>query len=138
MGTTQDIRWRQRFANYRKALGQLRKFIDKGQLSELERQGLIKAFEYTYELAWNTLRDFLEHQGIADLVGSRDVFRQAFMRGIITSGDEWMDMIGSRNRTAHTYNEETAAEIAHAIVTIYYPLFSQLEEVLSARENLPE
>ena len=55
----EDIRWEQRFSNYRKALNRLQKFIDKSELSELEEQGLIKAFEYTYELAWNTLKDFL-------------------------------------------------------------------------------
>jgi len=59
-----DIRWEQRFSNYQKALAQLQKFIDKGRLSELEKQGLVKAFEYTYELAWNTLKDFLEYQGL--------------------------------------------------------------------------
>jgi hypothetical protein len=62
-----DIRWEQRFSNYQKALAQLQKFIDKGDLSELEKQGLVKAFEYTYELAWNTIKDFLEFQGQADI-----------------------------------------------------------------------
>ena len=58
----QDIRWQQRFANYKKALAQLKKFIDKGELSDLEKQGLVKAFEYTYELSWNTLKDYLFYQ----------------------------------------------------------------------------
>jgi hypothetical protein len=64
MALNEDTRWIQRFSNYRKALGQLRKFVSKGELSDLEEQGLIKAFEYTYELAWNTLKDYLEYQGI--------------------------------------------------------------------------
>ncbi len=59
---TQDIRWMQRFSNFQKALSQLQKFIDKGELSDLEKQGLIKAFEYTYELVWNTMEDFLSYK----------------------------------------------------------------------------
>lgn len=78
-----DIRWEQRFSNYQKALGQLQKFIDKGELSELEEQGLVKAFEYTYELAWNTIKDFLEFSGQTDIYGSRDAIRKAFELGLI-------------------------------------------------------
>src|ERR1700761_4630410 len=106
-----DIRWEQRFANYRKALTQLTKFIDKGDLTDLEEQGIIKAFEYTYELAWNTLKDYLEYQGILDITGSRDALREAFKANLITDGDTWMEMIKSRDLTAHTYNEDTADEI---------------------------
>ena len=122
-----DIRWKQRFYNYQKALAQLQKFIDKGELSELEKQGLIKAFEYTYELAWNTLKDFLTYSGQVDIFGSRDSIRKAFTSGLISDGDGWMDMLQSRNKTSHTYNEETAEEIALAITTKYYPLYVQLK-----------
>ncbi len=65
--TNKDIRWIQRLSNYKKALSQLQKFIDKGDLSNLEEQGLIKAFEYTYELAWTTIKDYLEYQGKTDI-----------------------------------------------------------------------
>ncbi|MCK5035441.1 MAG: nucleotidyltransferase substrate binding protein, partial [Candidatus Sabulitectum sp.] len=68
---TEDVRWKQRFANYRKALKQMKRFIDKGDLSELEEQGLIKSFEYTFELAWKTLKNFLEYSGQNDIYGSR-------------------------------------------------------------------
>lgn len=121
-----DIRWEQRFTNYRKALAQLQKFVDKGDLSELEQQGLIKAFEYTYELGWNTLKDYLIYQGIVDLAGSRDAIREAFKAGLIADGEGWMEMLQSRNRTSHTYNEETAQEIATAILTRYATLFHAL------------
>lgn len=124
----QDIRWKQRFSNFRKALSQLRKFIDKGELSELENQGLIKAFEYTYELAWNVIKDYYEFQGAADIQGSRDAIRLAFNSGLITQGDSWMDMLESRLKTSHTYNEETAREISEAIFDIYFDLFVELEE----------
>ena len=124
--TKKDIRWEQRFANYQKALNQLQKFIDKGELSELEEQGLIKAFEYTYELAWNTVKDFLEYRGQTDIYGSRDAIRKAFELGLIEDGEGWMDMLKSRNVTSHTYNEETAQEICQAVVKVYYSLFKQL------------
>jgi nucleotidyltransferase substrate binding protein (TIGR01987 family) len=125
-----DIRWEQRFTNYLKALTQLQKFIDKGGLSDLEKQGLIKAFEYTYELAWNTIKDFLEYSGQTDVYGSRDAFRKAFELGLVEDGEGWMDMLKSRNATSHTYNEETAEEICNAVVGTYYNLFQQLRTKL--------
>lgn len=127
----EDIRWQQRFANYQKALSQLRKFIAKGELSELEEQGLIKSFEYTYELAWNTLKDFLEFKGQSGIYGSRDAIRKAFQLGIIEDGEGWMDMLKSRNKTSHTYNEETAREVNRAVLTVYYELFRRLNEKLA-------
>lgn len=134
-----DIRWEQRFSNYRKALHRLQKFIDKGALSELEEQGLIKAFEYTYELAWNTLKDFLNYKGYTDIYGSRDTIRKAFESGLINDGESWMDMLKSRNQTSHTYNEEIAKEICRAILEVYYVLFNQLkgklESLLSDSES---
>lgn len=71
----------------------MRKFIDKGELSELEEQGLVKAFEYTYELAWTTLKDFLEYRGQTDIYGSRDAIRKAFQLNLIDDGESWMDML---------------------------------------------
>ncbi len=129
---SQDIRWEQRFSNYKKALAQLQKFIDKAELSELEKQGLIKAFEYTYELAWNSLKDFLEYNGQTDIFGSRDTFRKAFQLNLIDDGENWMSMLKSRNQTSHTYNEETADEISETIVNVYYFLFKQLESKLDS------
>ena len=127
-----DIRWEQRFSNYQKALGQLQKFIDKGELSELEEQGLIKAFEYTYELAWNTIKDFLEFSGQTDIYGSRDAIRKAFELGLIENGESWMDMLKSRNTTSHTYNEEVAEEICQAVFEVYFFLFVQLKTKLES------
>ena len=99
-------------------------------MSELENQGLVKAFEYTYELAWNTLKDFLEYQGQTDIYGSRDVIRQSFKFDLIGDGESWMDMLKSRNKTSYTYNEETAQEICRAVQNVYYPLFQQLNQKL--------
>lgn len=122
-----DIRWVQRFRNFNRAFLQLKKFIDKGDLNELEEQGLIKSFEYTYELAWNTLKDYFEYQGTNDLNGSRDAINEAFKNGIIKDGENWMNMFKDRNRTSHTYNESTAKEIVKSIRNIYFELFSNLK-----------
>jgi len=128
--TTKDIRWIQRFNHYTKALGQLKKFIQKGKLNELEEQGLIQAFEYTYELAWNTLKDFFEAQGETDIHGSRDAFRLAFLRNLIEDGETWMDMVRSRTLTSHTYNEEIAKQISTAVSQRYFQQFVKLHEKL--------
>ena len=122
-----DIRWRQRFENYKKALDRLSVFVKQQQLNELEEQGLIKAFEYTYELGWNTIKDFYEEQGEANLQGGRDAIQLAFKRGLIKDGEGWMEMLKDRNRTSHTYNEETAREIVKAILAGYFGLFKELQ-----------
>ncbi len=128
----EDIRWKQRFSNYKKALAQLKKFIDKGELSELEMQGLIKAFEFTYELAWNVMKDFMEYQGSTGLIGSRDTIREAFKVEIITDGEGWMDMLKKRNLTTHTYNEDTAQEVVDAVFQVYYALFLAFESKMNS------
>lgn len=131
----QDIRWKQRFQNYKNALQRLQKFINKGSLSELEEQGLIKAFEYTYELAWLTLKDFLNFQGYIDIYGSRDILRKAYELGLIQNGQNWMDMLESKKKTSYTYNEETAAEISQAIMEVYFDLFQQLQEKFDSLDS---
>jgi nucleotidyltransferase substrate binding protein (TIGR01987 family) len=136
--TAQDIRWIQRFNNFTKAIAQLTKFIEKGELNEFEKQGLIQAFEYSYELAWNTMKDYFEYQGETDIHGSRDAFRLAFRRGLIENGKIWMDMIKSRALTVHTYNEEIAEEIAAAIVNTYYPEFLTLRNRLQHFKDDPQ
>ncbi len=127
-----DIRWKQRFYNYQKALVQLTKFIEKGELSELEEQGIIKAFEYTYELAWNVIKDYYEEQGEVSIQGSRDALRLAFQRGLISDGDNWMNMIKSRIASVHTYNLEVAQQINQDIHDIYFQLFIELKEKMES------
>ncbi len=105
-------------------------------MNELEKQGLIQAFEYNYELAWNTLKDYFEDQGETNIHGSRDAFRLAFNRGLIENGEIWMDMITSRTLTTHTYNEDVAGQIVTAISTRYISEFSKLHaRLLSLREE---
>ncbi|OHD54674.1 MAG: nucleotidyltransferase [Spirochaetes bacterium GWF1_51_8] len=124
----QDIRWIQRFNNYCMALAQLTKFIAKKDLNELELMGLIQSFEYNYELAWTTIKDYFENQGEVDIRGSRDAFRLAFNRGLIKNGETWMEMIVSRGLTVHTYNQETADLITGKIINTYYQEFLDLRE----------
>jgi nucleotidyltransferase substrate binding protein (TIGR01987 family) len=128
--SNQDIRWKQRFENFQKALAQLSKAMALTSirpLSELEKQGMIQAFEYSYELAWNTLKDYLNYQGITNLIGSRDTIREAFNRDLITDGEGWMGMLIDRNKTSHTYNEETAEEIYGNIVNKHFNLLLKLK-----------
>ncbi len=133
MSNNQDIRWQQRFSNYRKALAQLKEVVEQDELNKFEEQGLVKAFEYTYELAWTTLKDFLEYQGFSEIIGSRDAFRKAFSEGVVDDGNVWMGMIKSRNITSHTYNEITAREIAEDVKIRFYPAFCALEQTLANR-----
>lgn len=135
--TTQDIRWIQRLQHFAKALDQLRKAVEKDTLNELEEQGLIQTFEYTYELSWNMLKDYLEDQGDINITGSRDAFRLAFKRELIEEGEIWMDMVRSRTLTSHTYNEELAEKVADAIRQRYYPQFVMLQARMeSLKESL--
>lgn len=129
-----DVRWKQRFSNFNKALGQLGEFISLGEdLNKFEKQGMIKAFEYTYELAWTTIKDYYEYQGEVNIQGSRDAISLAFNRGLIADGDGWMQMLKDRNLTSHTYNDEIAEEIAGNIEKNYFKLFKNLQEQLNKK-----
>lgn len=125
----QDIRWQQRFANYKKALLQLQSAVELSKqraLSNLEKQGVIQAFEFTHELAWNMLKDYLQDQGNHNIKGSKDTVREAFKVELIAHGEQWMAMIQSRNISSHTYNEHTAEELVNVIINQYFPLFIEL------------
>jgi nucleotidyltransferase substrate binding protein (TIGR01987 family) len=141
MAQSPDIRWRQRFHSFQKAFTQLSAAANlaaERKLTELEQQGLIQAFEFTHELAWNTLKDFLESRGATNIYGSKDATREAFARGLIGNGEEWMAMIQSRNRSSHPYNEQTANEIAAAILGSFVNEFqnfrAKFEELETAAE----
>jgi nucleotidyltransferase substrate binding protein (TIGR01987 family) len=126
----QDIRWQQRFANYKKALAQLKNAVELSKqrpLSLLEKQGVIQAFEFTHELAWNVLKDYLQDQGHQAIKGSKDATREAFKVELIDNGEQWMAMIQSRNVSSHTYDEQTAEQLVTAIVKDYFPQFEVLQ-----------
>ena len=128
--TSQDVRWQQRFSNFKNALVQLLEAVELARqrpLSKLEKQGVIQAFEFTHELAWNVLKDFLQDQGDQTLKGSKDATRAAFKVGLIEDGERWMAMIQSRNLSSHTYDEQTAESLVTAIFNDYVPLFITLQ-----------
>lgn len=121
-----EIRWQQRFTNYKNALAQLASAVQLAKqrdLSDLEKQGMIQAFEFTHELAWNVMKDYFAYQGNPNITGSRDAIRESFNKGLITEGEGWMEMIKSRNQTSHTYNNKIANEIVEKIMNLYFPLF---------------
>jgi nucleotidyltransferase substrate binding protein (TIGR01987 family) len=125
-----DIRWQQRFASFNKALLQLQNAVELSKqrgLTQLEKQGVIQAFEFTHELAWNMLKDYLQDQGNQNIKGSKDTTREAFKVELITDGEQWMAMIQSRNLSSHTYDERTAEQLVDAIIQQYYPLFIALQ-----------
>ncbi|TCD21231.1 nucleotidyltransferase [Pseudomonas sp. IC_126] len=131
-----DVRWQQRLHNFSRALLQLdeaMKLMQQRELSRLEKQGVIQGFKYCYELGWNTLKDFLVWQGIDDTVSSRDTIRQAFSKGLISDGHAWMQILTDRNRTSHTYNEETAEAILTNIQLQHHPLLKELQQILLSR-----
>lgn len=135
--TQADIRWQQRFSNYKRALRQLQSAVELSQqreLSNLEKQGVIQAFEFTHELAWNVLKDYLQDQGNQNIRGSKDATREAFKVQLITDGEGWMAMIQSRNISSHTYDERTAEKLVEAITGLYFPLFAALQTEM---EKLP-
>ena len=138
MAQNPDVRWRQRLHSFGKAFRRLSDaatLAQERELTELEQQGLIQAFEFTHELAWTVLKDFLQDQGYANLIGSKDATRTAFNNGLIEEGDAWMAMIESRNQTSHTYNEDLADEITKAILTQYVPEFEKFQRKFTELEK---
>jgi nucleotidyltransferase substrate binding protein (TIGR01987 family) len=130
-----DVRWQQRFTNYKRALNNLTGAVQlsaQRPLTDLERQGLIQAFEFTHELAWKTLKDFLQARAVSGLYGSKDTTREAFSQGLIADGELWMEMIRHRNLSTHTYDEATVNEIVSAASRRYLPAFQVLARQLGA------
>jgi nucleotidyltransferase substrate binding protein (TIGR01987 family) len=135
-----DIRWIQRLSSFKRAFASLTDDVElatERELSDIEQRGLIQAFEYTYERAWNIIKDFYQSVGESNIHGSKDAFQLAVKRGLIDSncGSVLMESIKSRNKTIHTYNEETAEEIFQAVIHEYYQAFSTLEQALEKEEK---
>lgn len=130
-----DIRWIQRFSNYRRALAKFNQAVeivsdqmDWGEdVDDLLEEGLIQRFEYTHELAWKVMKDYAEYQGHTNIQGSRDAFRKALEMGIIDD-DRWMESIKDRNLTSHNYDDETAQNVLTAIIEVYAPLLNAFEK----------
>lgn len=133
-----DVRWLQRLDSFKRARAQLQSAVELDQqrsLSELERQGLIQAFEFTHELAWNVMKDYLRSLGNITVIASRDSTRAAFAAELIADGENWMDMIVSRNLSSHTYNRDTANALVQKITTAYANLFATFEQKMVGISN---
>lgn len=153
MISRKDIRWEQRFSNFIKALKKLSEAVEyiKNDMGEKEieikneaveevlmsiiKEGLIQRFEYTYEMAWNVMKDYALYQGNSEIGGSRDAIMYAFSSNLITNGDMWMGMIKSRIKTSHTYNEETVQEIYLKIINEYHSAFIKFQEVMEGKRS---
>jgi len=135
--TDEDIRWKQRFSNYKKALATLKSAVEleaSRDLTDLEKQGMIQGFEFTFELAWNVMKDYLEEQGITGIIGSKGAVRHAFNKNLIEDGQVWMDMLRDRNLASHSYDEKTAEDLATAIINIYFNQFVVFAEKMNNLE----
>lgn len=135
MNEFKEIRWKQRFENFEKALFQLDEFIAQPILNKFEKQGLIQCFEYTFELAWKTLKDYLEAQGF-DVKTPRQTIQQAFQSEIINNGHAWIDALEKRNLLAHTYSEENANQAELLIKETYYYFLKELHQCLDSQRKI--
>ena len=125
----QDIRWQQRFSNFEKAILLLDKTVQMEVITDIERAGMIQFFEVAFELAWKTLKDYLEAQGF-QLTSPRDTIKTALQAGLINDGYGWMDALEDRNLTTHTYDEVTSLKVESLIRTKYFPLLDELYQTL--------
>ncbi len=120
-----DIRWKQRFAHYKKAYALLAQTIAIADPSEAERAGLIQFFEMSFELAWKVLKDYLEEEGFS-VTSPRDTVKQAFQAGLIADGHTWLEALKDRNLTVHTYEEKLAIAVEKRIRYGYFPILAKL------------
>ena len=129
---TPDIRWKQRFANYRKAYRLFRSALAISEPDDVERMGLIQAFEMTFELSWKVLKDYLSEQGQVDL-SPRSVLRRAYQFQLIDHGEQRLTALECRNRTSHSYDHASILAIETEIRTLYAVLFEDLLTAFEAR-----
>lgn len=128
-----DIRWRQRLANFNKAMVQLTEFMEQPSLNKFEVQGLIQCFEYTFELAWKTAKDYLTAEGFLEVKSPRQTIQTAFQTGLMEDGHVWIDALEKRNLMAHTY-DEVAARVAESLIRDkYYRMLTRLYNELNQK-----
>lgn len=128
-----DIRWKQRFQNYEKALNYLEDAMKIAEPDVIQRGGLIQFFEMSFELAWNVMKDYLQEQGFTDLTSPRDTIKKSFEVGLIVDGHRWLKLLEDRNLTSHTYDEKTAADVEHLIREQYFPVLKQLHTTMKQK-----
>lgn len=125
-----DVRWHQRFYNFKKGYTHLSVALQQTEFNRLETLGLIHTFEYVYELAWKTLQDYFTYQGYTKVQGPRACIQQAFKNGIVSDGMLWMEMLKKRELTGHTYIESTIEDLAGSIRERYFFAFEGVIERL--------
>jgi len=135
MNTSENVRWKQRFSNYRKAYSQLKQALTDYDDSapDIIKEGILQRFEFTHELAWNTLKNYLEYEGHQNIAGLRSATKLAFNLGIISNGQTWMDMIESRYRTVHAYDEKLLEQEYQKVRNRYAACFEQFLDEMSHR-----
>jgi len=132
----QDIRWKQRFQNFERAYGLLAEALQRGPavLSALEKEGAVQRFEYSFELAWKTIKDFLEAGGLVfSPVTPRQVLKDAFAAKVVVDGHVWIDMLDHRNLLSHTYDAGKFEKAVVAIAERYLPAMAELHRYFSER-----
>jgi len=141
MTLPQDVRWIQRLDNFSRALARLQEALLNGpeSLNQLEKEGAVQRFEYTLELAWKTLKDYLEATGVVLTAGTpRHVIKDAFAAQLMPEGQVWIDMIDHRNLLSHTYDPATFEEAVEAIAARYMPAIESLHSFLTEQKQLQE
>lgn len=131
MSSNHDIRWKQRFQNFDRAYVLLRQALENGPaaLNQLEKEGVIQRFEYSFELAWKTLKDWLEEGGfVFATITPRQVLKDGFAAKVIVDGQVWIDMLDHRNLLSHTYNVASFEKAVEAIASRYLPAMGSLHE----------
>lgn len=130
-----DIRWLQRFSNFEKAYLQLKEAVEKGNLNELERNGLIQRFEFTIDLAWKVLKDFLEDKGFSFKPSPKDTYRQAQESGFIDYAQELIDGLNIRNELSHDYSGVKFEESEEELRTNVFPSLKKLYLFFLSNKN---
>ena len=131
-----DVRWKQRFQNFEKAYTLLDQALKHGpsDLSLLEKEGVIQRFEYSFELAWKTLKDFLEEGGLViSPVTPRQVLKEAFAAKVLAEGQVWIDMLDHRNLLSHAYDSTVFEEAVEAIAARYLPAMQELRQFFASK-----
>ena len=129
-----DIRWKQRFSNFEKAFKQLKQAAEiyDESVEAIIKEGVIQRFEFTHELAWKVMKDFLGYEGHQNITGSRSATRGAFNLGLLEEGQIWMDMIESRNKTVHTYQPLILEQEYRKVIGPYFKCFAQFYDKMKS------
>lgn len=128
-----EVRWKQRFSNFKKALSQFEEAVSQNHQERLAQEGLIQRFEYTFELAWKCLQDLLQERGLGDIRGPKPVLEQAFQDGLIADGLVWMEMLRARNEASHIYDEKIFLRIYNQAKG---PFIGPLQDLKAKLESL--